>query len=795
VLEGSAAAVGRRLEVFSAASDEPYRRRAIDAIRLLVAAFLLTLLTVRAGDHTTFERRLASFLASIPGAGADWWRVPLAVGVLYGLALVAICLIARRRSRLVVQLLAAALGAWGAGLALGGLADGAPPGPDQLTLTAGEPTYPALLLAIVTAVIVVAAPHLSHPLRRVGRTTAVLMALATLFLPLGGPIDTFGGLLVGWGIAAIVHLALGAPGGHPTVGRVRAALEELGVDLRRLTLAPAQPWGSTTMVGDDGSPVLVRVYGRDAADAQLLAKAWRFAWYRDSGPTLTLSRLQQVEHEAYLTLLAERAGVSVPDVVAAGRAGAGDAVLAMRVPPGSSPLQELEGSQVTDHVLAGVWEQVERLHEAGIAHGGLNASNVLIGSNGHVTIVDFGASSSSATSDRLGADRAELLVSTTLLVGEERALRAAERAAGGEALSLALAFVQAPALTPILRRRVHDRHYGLDDLRKSAARRSGVEVPELVQLRRVSPRNIVMVAATGVAAFLLISQLGEIDLSDVADEVGDAEWGWIVAALVTSQATNLAQTLSTLGAVARPVPLGPTVRLEFATAFTNLVLPGTVARAAVSIRYFQKLGIPTARAATQGVIDSVGGFAVQILLLVIGLAITSPDLHPANLGDDGGGSGWVVLAIGGGVIVVVVVAMRLLPTVRKRIVPQLREAMGTVRDVLSSPRNASLVVTGNVVAQLLFATTLAWSLRAYGESIPFAAVIVVNTGASLFAGLVPVPGGIGIAEGTLTAGLIAYGVPETTAFTAAITHRMLTYYLPPIWGWVAFRRMVRNEYL
>ena len=57
--------------------------------------------------------------------------------------------------------------------------------------------------------------------------------------------------------------------------------------------------------------------------------------YRDSGPTLILDRLQQVEHEAYLTLMAGRAGVLVPDVLAAGRFGPGtDAALVTRVSDG-----------------------------------------------------------------------------------------------------------------------------------------------------------------------------------------------------------------------------------------------------------------------------------------------------------------------------------------------------------------------------------------------------------------------------------------------------------------------------
>ena len=71
----------------------------------------------------------------------------------------------------------------------------------------------------------------------------------------------------------------------------------------------------------DGRPVELAVYGRDAADAQWLRKVWRFCIYRDSGPTLVLNRLQQVEHEAYLTFLAAHAGVRVPEIVAAGRCG------------------------------------------------------------------------------------------------------------------------------------------------------------------------------------------------------------------------------------------------------------------------------------------------------------------------------------------------------------------------------------------------------------------------------------------------------------------------------------------
>lgn len=66
---------------------------------------------------------------------------------------------------------------------------------------------------------------------------------------------------------------------------------------------------------------------------------------------------------------------------------------------------------------------------------------------------------------------------------------------------------------------------------------------------------------------------------------------------------------------------------------------------------------------------------------------------------------------------------------------------------------------------------------------------------SLLSGLLPVPGGIGVAEAGLTAGLTAVGVPQTAALAATLVHRMCTYYLPPVWGWFALRWLGRKGFV
>ena len=72
---------------------------------------------------------------------------------------------------------------------------------------------------------------------------------------------------------------------------------------------------------------------------------------------------------------------------------------------------------------------------------------------------------------------------------------------------------------------------------------------------------------------------------------------------------------------------------------------------------------------------------------------------------------------------------------------------------------------------------------------------MVITLASIIGGAVPVPGGLGVVEAGLIAGLTSVGVPQDQAVAAVFIQRMFTAYLPPIWGWVTLTWMRRREYV
>jgi uncharacterized protein (TIRG00374 family) len=86
-------------------------------------------------------------------------------------------------------------------------------------------------------------------------------------------------------------------------------------------------------------------------------------------------------------------------------------------------------------------------------------------------------------------------------------------------------------------------------------------------------------------------------------------------------------------------------------------------------------------------------------------------------------------------------------------------------------------------------------LRAFEQDVGYAEVVLVNECVALFAGLMPIPGGVGVTEAALTAGFVAIGVDQSTALAAAISSRVLTYYTPPVIGFGAFRWLQRQQFL
>jgi undecaprenyl-diphosphatase len=587
-----------------------------------------------------------------------------------------------------------------------------------------------------------------------------------------------------------VHLVFRAPAGRPTIEQVAAGLTELGLDVDRVTLAPERRLGATLMVAEtaDGDRCSVKVLGRDQRDTQFLSKAWRWLTTKDSGPTLYLTRIQEVEHEAYVDLLAARAGVRVPEVVAAATTGPDAALLVERRPEGRT-IAELSAGEAPDAVLDAVWREVARLHGARIAHGSLSADHLILDGASAVTITDFARASTSAPEERRAGDVAEVLAWSSVLVGEERAARAAVRNLGADAVAVALPRLQPVALTHTTRRAIKGERKHLGSLRKRTAEELGVEVPKVEELRRVKPSSIFMAVATLFAVFYLLGQAG--DFSDLGEALSEASIPWLVFAFALSFIPRFAGSTAIMAAAPIRLQLGPTFELQYATAFATLAAPGGYGASVMNIRYLQQQGMDVTTAVGPSLLVSWSGSAVQTVLFLACLIITGQSSEVSSTLE---GSARVIV-IG---IVVVGVALGLLwrlPKLRHLVLPPLKKIYETFRQVFAHPRRAAVLLTSAAASSVGFAMTLGACLHAYGGDLSLATLIVVNIGASTLSSVVPTPGGMGVAEAAMVAGLTAFGVPSDIAIPAVLTHRIYTFWFPPVVGWFTTRSLIRRDYL
>jgi uncharacterized membrane protein YbhN (UPF0104 family) len=779
------------IQLYASSTDDPTARRAVDGLRVVLYLLLLLAAALLSELGADLDRQLSEALTNFPGFLELLWLTGFWAAVAWSVTLVVIA-VARRRFRLAAAGVVAAVFAFGVAAVAAALVHG-----DVGAVVShfvdvnGPPVFPPALLATTSAVIAVMAPYLTLPFRRVGRAVVAAQLIGALFLGAAQTLGAVAALAIGLLAGATINLLAGSPGGLPTVARVRDSLNGLGVGIGDLVPIAFTREGVARLVGTDGAgPIEVKVYGRDAWESELLAHLWRLAWYRGGERSARLRRGQYVEHEGFMTLLARDAGLSVPQVVIAGNADNGDALIVLR--PSGSPLDRASPALTTEQVRA-LWVELAQLHAIGVIHHRIDLDRVVIQGDTSAGFSDL----SSATvryepADEFG-DRAQLLTLTILASGTDPATAEARAALGRDGLAGVLPYLQSAALPPNVRAALRRQHVDLDDVRRQLAAEVQAPEIELVKVTRVTWKSLLNLVLLAVAAYTIIGMIAGIDLQAFGRELVDANWWWLLAGLVIGQFPRVASAVSTMGSSPQPLPFGPTTALQFATCYVNLAVPSSAGRVAITTRFFQRFGVPPATALSAGVIDSVSELLIQLVLFVAVFFISDVDLGLSIDTDKLQGIATTALIVIAVVVITGLVALAV-PSLRQRVHAWRLEAHTAVLN-LRAPRKLLQLFGGNVLTQLLFAITLGACVRAFGDEIALSSLILVNTVVSLFAGLIPVPGGVGVTEAGISLGLTRAGLPSETAFAVALTYRFCVFYLPPIWGLQSYRWMIRHHYL
>ncbi|XVQ15352.1 flippase-like domain-containing protein [Spirillospora sp. CA-255316] len=604
--------------------------------------------------------------------------------------------------------------------------------------------------------------------------------------------------------------AVGTPNPRPPGIAVVAALERLGLrtvrakrlepgdlsEVRRYGVRVAHEPGA---VPTDTSGVAlppgdwqleVRVLDRDQQTAGLLYRVWRLVRLREAAPRRPVRSLRRsLEQESLMSYAVDAAGARTPRLVGTCEVGTEAALMAYEYVPGDL-LDAVPDDDLTDAVLIDIWGQLKRLQSARLAHRRLEGGAILISDRGRAYLTDLRSGEIAAGDLTLRLDLAQLLTTLALRVGPERAVHTAVEVLDEQALAAAVPLLQRVALSrdtrAVLRREDRDL---LTRIREQIVRLKPESEAPPIRLERFRPRTIFSIVALTVAAYIVVPQLSSVDPVQL---VADAEWWWVGVALAAAALTYLAAAFMLMGFVPERLPLGRTVLVQVAASFVKLVAPAAVSGVALNTRYLQRSGVrPGPAVASVGASQLMGMVTHILLLIVFGFVTGSTDTATRDLAP----SRTIVIVL---LALAVVTAVALtIPRVRRFATGRLKSMFSGVVprlvDVLQSPKKIFTGLGGTLLLTVGFVVCLDASIRAFGGSLPWTAVVVVFLTANAVGSAAPTPGGLGAVETALTVALTISGLTAETATSAVLLFRLLTLWLPVLPGWAAFAYLQRKE--
>ncbi|GAA2256821.1 lysylphosphatidylglycerol synthase domain-containing protein [Kitasatospora cystarginea] len=693
-----------------------------------------------------------------------------------------------------------------------------PPGGGQ-TLTDPVHGYLAPVIAYMTAV-----GMSSRPRWRVALwVVVVLSGLTELVSGYTTLLSLILTVLIGWSVAYGTLYAIGSPNIRPTGQHLLIGLRKVGFAPAGAVRAPDAPGGTRRyyVQQQDGPELDVHIIDREQQASGFFYRAWRRLRLRSVAVRRSPQSLRQaLEQEALIAYAAAASGAVSPQLVATSELGPDAAILVYEKISGPT-LDELADEEITDQVMASLWESVGALHERRIAHRRLTGESMLVVDGKTGCLVNLSGGDIAAGDLALRIDVAQLVTTFALRVGPERTVAVANRVLGADKVAAALPLLQPVGMSRStrvdLKRLTKERKAAAQALaleQVAAGERTQAQAEEDIaaagedllsrirgqilqiapeapmapaKLERLKPKTLIMVIALTFAAYLALTTIQPAQL-----KLSHMNWVWAAVALAAAAASYGAAAMSLTGFVPERLPFGRTVAAQLAGSFVKLVAPAAIGGIALNTRYLQKAGIRSGQAVASVGASQLAGLGGHLLLLFSFGLITGTQTS----GDLGASRAVIIGVLTAAVLALVVAAVAPL---RRFVVTRVRSlffgVVPRMLDLMQTPRKLITGFGGILLLTLSFTACLNASIQAFGGTLSFSVVAVVFLTANAAGSAIPTPGGIGPVEIALIGALTVAGVSPTVATPAVFLYRLLTFWLPVLPGWIAYNVLQRKNAL
>lgn len=283
-------------------------------------------------------------------------------------------------------------------------------------------------------------------------------------------------------------------------------------------------------------------------------------------------------------------------------------------------------------------------------------------------------------------------------------------------------------------------------------------------------------------------------LHDVKRAVLRMDGAWIAAAVAFEILSCVGYVLAFLQVFERaPIRFGARVALS-ELAFNAAVSLGGAGSVAVGAWLLIERGAPASRVAERSTVLFLLTSAINVITFVlVGLALWTGllpgprdpllSLLPAGLGS------------------AVLIAFLLLPWLIERpaagrLPDKLRVVLDTlaqsIRDTARYLFTPDWRIVG-AIAYLWFDIAALLACFAAARASPPIAALVLAYQIAYLSNVIPVPGGIGVLDGSLVGALVLYGTAASTATAAVVVYHAIALWIPAIWGTAAYLILRRSR--
>ena len=332
--------------------------------------------------------------------------------------------------------------------------------------------------------------------------------------------------------------------------------------------------------------------------------------------------------------------------------------------------------------------------------------------------------------------------------------------------------------------------------------------PDAAPARRRETAHHVARMAAAAAVVAALAAAGGTTVAGSVAVLGHVHWRWFPAAMLLESASMAAfaimlrRLLAAGGARVGARPMLATVYAANAVS-GSVPLAGPALATAFTFRRFTRQGADTPLTGWSLLVGGVASSATAALV-VAGGALASGEILAAAFAVPGS-----VLAVAALVAAAAARRPRLRGALERPAGWTLRQGSRLLRRPVAEPRltirawaerlgalrlppSGWVTVTVMALANWLAdAAVLTVSIQATGAAVPWHDLLLVYGSGVAAQSFNITPGGLGVAEGTLSLALVATGLPARHAVAAVLLYRLASYWLVALAGWLVLLRLWR----